>query len=185
MKNSISYTTDTESISFASSQSCEDNWQQSSSPTSPTEPDFLDKQTSKGSADVSASLVLLRHSVQVKDSQPVNPSHTDTNHHLFCPLRSHRMPGSENCLEQKLKTPRRRCQQPKMLNSPEDNMYYNQLNGTLEYQGSKRKPRKLGQIKVLDWEDEYYKSLSAVDSITEEDNTFQALPSSRGVPFQS
>uniref|UniRef100_A0A8C3C467 non-specific serine/threonine protein kinase n=1 Tax=Cairina moschata TaxID=8855 RepID=A0A8C3C467_CAIMO len=46
--------------------------------------------------------------------------------------------GSENCLEQKLRTPRRRCQQPKMLNSPEDNMYYNQLNGTLEYQGSKR-----------------------------------------------
>uniref|UniRef100_A0A8C4WQ21 Myosin IIIB n=1 Tax=Gopherus evgoodei TaxID=1825980 RepID=A0A8C4WQ21_9SAUR len=46
--------------------------------------------------------------------------------------------GSENCLEQKLRTPHRRCQQPKMLNSPEDNMYYNQLNGTLEYQGSKR-----------------------------------------------
>ncbi|KAF7248376.1 Myosin-IIIb [Varanus komodoensis] len=91
--------------------------------------------------------------------------------------------GSENCLEQKLKIPRRRCQQPKVLNSPEDNMYYNQLNGTLEYQGSKRKPRKLGQIKVLDWEDEYYKSLSAVDSITEEDNSVQALPSSRGVSF--
>lgn len=42
-------------------------------------------------------------------------------------------------------------------------MYYNQLNGALEYQGSKRKPRKLGQIKVLDGEDEYYKSLSPVD----------------------
>ncbi|XP_066468288.1 myosin-IIIb isoform X3 [Tiliqua scincoides] len=185
MKNSISYTTDTESISFASSQSCEDNWQQSSSPTSPAEPDFLEKQTSKGSADASASLVVLRHATEVKDSQPLSRTHTDTNHQLFCPLRSHKIQGSENCLEQKLKTPRRRCQQPKMLNSPEDNMYYNQLNGTLEYQGSKRKPRKLGQIKVLDWEDEYYKSLSAVDSITEEDNTFQALPSSRGVPFQS
>uniref|UniRef100_A0ACB8G1X0 Myosin-IIIb n=1 Tax=Sphaerodactylus townsendi TaxID=933632 RepID=A0ACB8G1X0_9SAUR len=92
---------------------------------------------------------------------------------------------SENGLKQKLKAPRRWCQQPKMLNSPEDNLYYNQLNGSLEYQGSKRKPRKLGQIKVLDWEDEYYKSLSAADSITEEDNTFQALPSSRGVSFQS
>uniref|UniRef100_A0A8C9EZP7 non-specific serine/threonine protein kinase n=1 Tax=Pavo cristatus TaxID=9049 RepID=A0A8C9EZP7_PAVCR len=93
--------------------------------------------------------------------------------------------GSENCLEQKLRTPRRRCQQPKMLNSPEDNMYYNQLNGTLEYQGSKRKPRKLGQIKVLDGEDEYYKSLSAVESIPEDDICLSSPspPSSRGVSF--
>ncbi|XP_045052266.2 myosin-IIIb isoform X3 [Desmodus rotundus] len=83
-------------------------------------------------------------------------------------------PGSENSLAQKQPTPRRRCQQPKMLSSPEDTMYYNQLNGTLEYQGSKRKPRKLGQVKVLDGEDEYYKSLSPVDSIPEEDNS--ALP---------
>ncbi|XP_009866090.1 PREDICTED: myosin-IIIb-like, partial [Apaloderma vittatum] len=93
--------------------------------------------------------------------------------------------GSENCLEQKLRTPRRRCQQPKMLNSPEDNMYYNQLNGTLEYQGSKRKPRKLGQIKVLDGEDEYYKSLSAVESVPEDDSFpgSPSPPSSRGVSF--
>ncbi|MBN3300236.1 MYO3B protein, partial [Amia calva] len=42
------------------------------------------------------------------------------------------------------RTPRRRCQQPKLLNSPEDSLYYNQLNRTLDYQGSKRKPRKLG-----------------------------------------
>ncbi|XP_047577976.1 myosin-IIIb [Lutra lutra] len=76
----------------------------------------------------------------------------------------------ENGLIQKQRTPRRRCQQPKMLSSPEDTMYYNQLNGTLEYQGSKRKPRKLGQVKVLDGEDEYYKSLSPVDSVPEEDN---------------
>uniref|UniRef100_A0A8C6JA27 non-specific serine/threonine protein kinase n=2 Tax=Melopsittacus undulatus TaxID=13146 RepID=A0A8C6JA27_MELUD len=93
--------------------------------------------------------------------------------------------GSENCLEQKLRTPRRRCQQPKMLNSPEDNMYYNQLNGTLEYQGSKRKPRKLGQIKVLDGEDEYYKSLSAVESTPEHDSFLctPSPPSSRRVSF--
>ncbi|XP_044525028.1 myosin-IIIb-like [Gracilinanus agilis] len=93
---------------------------------------------------------------------------------------------SENCLEQKLRTPRRRCQQPKMLNSPEDNMYYNQLNGTLEYQGSKRKPRKFGQIKVLDGEDEYYKSLSAVDSIPEEDSSSHCSllsSSSQGEPL--
>ncbi|XP_067994730.1 myosin-IIIb isoform X14 [Melanerpes formicivorus] len=92
---------------------------------------------------------------------------------------------SENSLEQKLRTPRRRCQQPKMLNSPEDNMYYNQLNGTLEYQGSKRKPRKLGQIKVLDGEDEYYKSLSAVESTSEDDSFLSSPspPSSRGVSF--
>ncbi|KAJ4932864.1 hypothetical protein JOQ06_029704, partial [Pogonophryne albipinna] len=42
------------------------------------------------------------------------------------------------------RTPRRRGQQPKLLNSPEDSLYYNQLNRTLDYQGSKRKPRKLG-----------------------------------------
>uniref|UniRef100_A0A3P9AIT7 non-specific serine/threonine protein kinase n=1 Tax=Esox lucius TaxID=8010 RepID=A0A3P9AIT7_ESOLU len=67
------------------------------------------------------------------------------------------------------RTHRRRGQQPKLLNSPEDSLYYNQLNRTLDYQGSKRKPRKLGQIKVLDGEDEYYKLLSAVESIPEED----------------
>nr|XP_046218868.1 myosin-IIIb isoform X1 [Oncorhynchus gorbuscha] len=67
------------------------------------------------------------------------------------------------------RTPRRRGQQPKLLNSPEDSLYYNQLNRTLDYQGSKRKPRKLGQIKVLDGEDEYYKLLSTVESIPEED----------------
>uniref|UniRef100_A0A8B9RNS8 non-specific serine/threonine protein kinase n=1 Tax=Astyanax mexicanus TaxID=7994 RepID=A0A8B9RNS8_ASTMX len=42
------------------------------------------------------------------------------------------------------RAPRRRGQQPKLLNSPEDSLYYNQLNRTLDYQGSKRKPRKLG-----------------------------------------
>ncbi|XP_033085298.1 myosin-IIIb-like [Trachypithecus francoisi] len=84
---------------------------------------------------------------------------------------SHLPKSSENGLAQKQRTPRRRCQQPKMLSSPEDTMYYNQLNGTLEYQGSKRKPRKLGQIKVLDGEDEYYKSLSPVDCIPEENNS--------------
>uniref|UniRef100_A0A8D0GXW8 non-specific serine/threonine protein kinase n=1 Tax=Sphenodon punctatus TaxID=8508 RepID=A0A8D0GXW8_SPHPU len=79
--------------------------------------------------------------------------------------------GSETCLEQKLRTPRRRCQQPKMLNSPEDNMYYNQLNVSSK------------QIKLLDGEDDYYKSLSAVDCIAEEDSAFHSSPSSRGVSF--
>uniref|UniRef100_A0A3B3X167 non-specific serine/threonine protein kinase n=1 Tax=Poecilia mexicana TaxID=48701 RepID=A0A3B3X167_9TELE len=67
------------------------------------------------------------------------------------------------------RTSRRRGQQPKLLNSPEDSLYYNQLNRTLDHQGSKRKPRKLGQIKVLDGEDEYYKLLSTVESIPEEE----------------
>nr|XP_051697306.1 myosin-IIIb-like [Oryctolagus cuniculus] len=58
-----------------------------------------------------------------------------------------------------------------MLSSPEDTMYYNQLNGTLEYQGSKRKPRKLGQVKVLDGDDEYYKALSPVDCSPEDSNS--------------
>ncbi|XP_074193924.1 myosin-IIIb [Rhinolophus sinicus] len=95
-------------------------------------------------------------------------------------------PGSENGFAQKQRTPHRRCQQPKMLSSPEDTMYYNQLNGTLEYQGSKRKPRKLGQVKMLDGEDEYYKSLSPVDSIPEEDNSahpFFFPSSSKGASF--
>ncbi|XP_061580454.1 myosin-IIIb isoform X1 [Cololabis saira] len=72
------------------------------------------------------------------------------------------------------RTPRRRGQQPKLLNSPEDSLYYNQLNRTLDYQGSKRKPRKLGQIKVLDGEDEYYKLLSTVESIPEEEHAAAA-----------
>ncbi|KAK6292605.1 hypothetical protein J4Q44_G00371890 [Coregonus suidteri] len=79
------------------------------------------------------------------------------------------------------RTPRRRGQQHKLLNSPEDCLYYNQLNRNLDYQGSKRKPRKLGQIKVLDREDEYYKLLSTVESIPEEDYSTGAL--SRGPLF--
>ncbi|KAI5621137.1 myosin-IIIb isoform X2, partial [Silurus asotus] len=67
------------------------------------------------------------------------------------------------------RTPRRRGQQPKLLNSPEDSIYYSQLNRALDYQGSKRKPRKLGQIKLLDGEDEYYKLLLVAESVPEED----------------
>ncbi|XP_063161984.1 myosin-IIIb [Candoia aspera] len=176
-KNSTGYKTEAESTGLVSSLRYEENRQKSSSP-SPAQQSFLDKQTSKILADTSASLAILRHSDQVKDLQPFCHTSLAANHQLTCPRRPPETQGSENCLEQKQKTPRRRCQQPKVLNSPEDNIYYNQLNGTLGYQGSKRKPRKLGQIKVLDWEDEYYKSLSVVDSITEEDNMFQHLPSS-------
>ncbi|XP_066543987.1 myosin-IIIb isoform X2 [Amia ocellicauda] len=98
---------------------------------------------------------------------------------------SHCKQGPDRQAEQKQqRTPRRRCQQPKLLNSPEDSLYYNQLNRTLDYQGSKRKPRKLGQIKVLDGEDEYYKLLSAVESIPEEDSSSNPPPTlSRGPVF--
>ncbi|XP_067265787.1 myosin-IIIb isoform X2 [Chanodichthys erythropterus] len=67
------------------------------------------------------------------------------------------------------RSPRRRGQQPKLLNSPEDSLYYNHLNRSLDYQGSKRKPRKLGQIKLLDGEDEYYQLLSTIESVPEEE----------------
>ncbi|CAI5762131.1 myosinmyosin-IIIb [Podarcis lilfordi] len=167
MKKNSGCPSDTQPMSFASGLSCEENWQQSNSATSPTELDFLDKQTSKGSADTSAPVIVQRHSDQMKTLQPTSQSSSVTDHKFSCPLRSHETQGSPSCLKQKLKTPRRRCQQPKVLNSPEDNVYYNQLNGALEYQGSKRKPRKLGQIKVLDWEDEYYKSLSARSVLSE------------------
>ncbi|KAF6726742.1 Myosin-IIIb [Oryzias melastigma] len=84
------------------------------------------------------------------------------------------------------RTARRRGQQPKLLNSPEDSLYYNQLNRTLDYQGSKRKPRKLGQIKVLDGEDEYYKLLSTVESIPEEEHVTAPSPRSfQWAPHQS
>ncbi|KAM7380553.1 hypothetical protein PAMP_003840 [Pampus punctatissimus] len=56
-------------------------------------------------------------------------------------------PGPVMKLQQR--THRRRGQQPKLLNSPEDSLYYNQLNRTLDYQGSKRKPRKLGELPVV------------------------------------
>uniref|UniRef100_H2V8Y0 non-specific serine/threonine protein kinase n=1 Tax=Takifugu rubripes TaxID=31033 RepID=H2V8Y0_TAKRU len=55
------------------------------------------------------------------------------------------------------RTPRRRGQQPKLLNSPEDSLYYNQLNVSSN------------QVKVLDGEDEYYKLLSTEESIPEEE----------------
>ncbi|KAK1165684.1 myosin-IIIb-like isoform X2 [Acipenser oxyrinchus oxyrinchus] len=55
-------------------------------------------------------------------------------------------PEKKPAEQKQQRTTRRRCQQPKLLNSPEDSMYYNQLNRT---QGSKRKPRKLGQIKFI------------------------------------
>ncbi|XP_066201675.1 myosin-IIIb isoform X3 [Saccopteryx leptura] len=113
-----------------------------------------------------------KHSVSGTDLLSSRTHHAAPGRPGLSPLRgAPAKPDSENGLAQKQRTPRRRCQQPKMLSSPEDTMYYNQLNGTLEYQGSKRKPRKLGQVKVLDGEDEYYKSLSPVDSIPEEDNS--------------
>ncbi|KAM9305037.1 myosin-IIIb-like [Gastrophryne carolinensis] len=93
--------------------------------------------------------------------------------------------GSEIFIERKLRTTRRRCQQPKTLNSPEDSLYYNHINGTLEYQGSKRKPRKLGQVKVLDREDEYYRLLSAADSIPEEELSVCSPLAQQGVFFAS
>ncbi|XP_043429303.1 myosin-IIIb [Prionailurus bengalensis] len=112
-----------------------------------------------------------KHSVSGTDLLSSRTCHAASGRPALSPSRgAPAKPVSENGLVQKQRTPRRRCQQPKMLSSPEDTMYYNQLNGTLEYQGSKRKPRKLGQIKVLDGEDEYYKSLSPVDSVPEEDN---------------
>ncbi|TSM68897.1 Myosin-IIIb [Bagarius yarrelli] len=76
------------------------------------------------------------------------------------------------------RTPRRRGQQPKLLNSPEDSIYYSQLNSALDYQESKRKPRKLGQIKLLDGEDEYYKLLLAPESVPEKDFSSMSPPSS-------
>ncbi|XP_037060318.1 myosin-IIIb-like [Peromyscus leucopus] len=97
--------------------------------------------------------------------------HTAPAHQRLSPCEGPPKPGSEDGLSQKQRAPRRRCQQPKMLSSPEDTMYYNQLNGTLEYQGSQRKPRKLGQIKVLDGEDQYYKSLSPGACVPEESDS--------------
>ncbi|NWH63691.1 MYO3B protein, partial [Geococcyx californianus] len=166
----------------ASGFGCEEHRQQSSNRSSPAAPHFLDKQTKqKDLYEISASPFIRKRSFEMNES--ISPSQSVADQPLSTPLRSHKK-GSENCFEQKLRTPRRRCQQPKMLNSPEDNMYYNQLNGTLEYQGSKRKPRKLGQIKVLDGEDEYYKSLSAVESIPEDDSFLSSpSPPSRSVSF--
>ncbi|KAL1786962.1 myosin-IIIb isoform X1 [Sigmodon hispidus] len=97
--------------------------------------------------------------------------HTAPAHQRLSPCEGPHKPGSEDVLSQKQRVPRRRCQQPKMLSSPEDTMYYNQLNGTLEYQGSQREPRKLGQIKVLDAEDQYYKCLSPGACAPEENDS--------------
>ncbi|KAM4859162.1 myosin-IIIb [Thomomys bottae] len=108
--------------------------------------------------------------------------HTALDGQGLSPEEAPHKPGSEDDLALKQRSPHRRCQQPKMLSNPEDTMYYNQLNGTLEYQGSKRKPRKLGLIKVLDGEDEYYKSLSPVACVSEENNSacpFFFYPSSK------
>ncbi|XP_072471812.1 myosin-IIIb [Notamacropus eugenii] len=161
------------STGFAVTGNPNGSWQQLAQ-SSPEECDVLHQQINKHAASRSDSLRSTRGSAGSPDLQFSNPREAS------------QKSGAENCVEQKLRAPRRRCQQPKMLNSPEDNMYYNQLNGTLEYQGSKRKPRKFGQIKLLDGEDEYYKSLSAVDSIPEEDNSVHCSPlssSSGGEPL--
>ncbi|XP_051039798.1 myosin-IIIb-like [Phodopus roborovskii] len=110
-------------------------------------------------------------------------NHSAPAHQRLSPCEDAPKRGSEDGLSQKQRAPRRRCQQPKMLSSPEDTMYYNQLNGTLEYQGSQRKPRKLGQIKVLDGEDQYYKCLSPGACAPEENDSAQPFffsSSSRG-----
>ncbi|XP_006866753.1 PREDICTED: myosin-IIIb [Chrysochloris asiatica] len=128
----------------------------------------LQAQSSPNGCDVFARQAN-QHSVSGANLVSSRTSHVTPDCQDPSPAEAPPKPDSENGLAQKQRTPRRRCQQPKILNSPEDTMYYSQLNGTLEYQGSKRKPRKLGQIKVLDGEDEYYKSLSPMDSMPEED----------------
>uniref|UniRef100_A0A4W5JYI7 Myosin IIIB n=1 Tax=Hucho hucho TaxID=62062 RepID=A0A4W5JYI7_9TELE len=72
------------------------------------------------------------------------------------------------------RTPPRRGQQPKLLNSPEDSLYYNQLNVSSKC-----------QIKVLYREDEYYKLLSMVESIPEEDYWTGAPPTLSREPLFS
>ncbi|KAM9663645.1 myosin-IIIb-like [Trichechus inunguis] len=131
---------------------------------------YLQAQSSPTECDVFARQAN-KHSVSGTDSVSSRTCYIAPDRQGQSPWGASPKPGSENGLAQKQRTPRRRCQQPKMLSSPEDTMYYNQLNGTLEYQGSKRKPRKLGQVKVLDGEDEYYKSLSPVDSVPEEESS--------------
>ncbi|XP_073490036.1 myosin-IIIb isoform X1 [Aquarana catesbeiana] len=131
-------------------------WQENCVPSHFTEPNHRDKQSGQD-LDVCPSIVTNK-----------NDSEVIVNNRYSNYFGSCRSTGSEIFIEKKLRT-RRRCQQPKTLNSPEDSMYYNHINGTLDYQGSKRKPRKLGQVKVLDREDEYYKLLSTADSIPEED----------------
>ncbi|XP_021255047.1 myosin-IIIb isoform X2 [Numida meleagris] len=186
LKKSTGCVADSQHMSSCSNSDvdCEEHWQQTSNQSSPMVSDFLNKQTKKDLDEIAASPFTVKNTFKMSDSQLISQSQSIADHQSS-PLRPPKKGGSENCLEQKLRTPRRRCQQPKMLNSPEDNMYYNQLNGTLEYQGSKRKPRKLGQIKVLDGEDEYYKSLSAVESIPEDDSCLSSPspPSSREVSF--
>uniref|UniRef100_A0A3B3D1F7 non-specific serine/threonine protein kinase n=1 Tax=Oryzias melastigma TaxID=30732 RepID=A0A3B3D1F7_ORYME len=71
------------------------------------------------------------------------------------------------------RTARRRGQQPKLLNSPEDSLYYNQLNVSSN------------QIKVLDGEDEYYKLLSTVESIPEEEHVTAPSPALSSGPLIS
>uniref|UniRef100_A0A8C7MAD4 Myosin IIIB n=1 Tax=Oncorhynchus kisutch TaxID=8019 RepID=A0A8C7MAD4_ONCKI len=77
--------------------------------------------------------------------------------------------GQEIFLTLQQRTPRRRGQQPKLLNSPEDSLYYNQLNVTVYFPSYPPCLEHHSQIKVLDGEDEYYKLLSTVESIPEED----------------
>ncbi|XP_029463763.1 myosin-IIIb [Rhinatrema bivittatum] len=161
LKSNTDPAVNAQSSNHGSAISCnrEENWRQSDT-ANPTEPACLGKQKEQKDSELSAQ----------EDESPSGQSQAS-------PQESYKdTAASDGSPEQKLRTPRRRCQQAKLLNSPEDSMYYNQLNGTLGYQGSKRKPRKLGQIKVLDGEDEYYKALSAVDSIPEEDNSFSISP---------
>uniref|UniRef100_A0A087XZD4 non-specific serine/threonine protein kinase n=1 Tax=Poecilia formosa TaxID=48698 RepID=A0A087XZD4_POEFO len=129
-----------------------------------------------------------KHFVSLK-----NATHTACCHHVspespsldlgWLPSFSPSVSGSVTKPQQR--TSRRRGQQPKLLNSPEDSLYYNQLNRTLDHQGSKRKPRKLGQIKVLDGEDEYYKLLSTVESIPEEEHATEPPPTLSNGPLVS
>ncbi|XP_043931443.1 myosin-IIIb [Protopterus annectens] len=130
-------------------------------------PDVSSKMTEKFSDGVSAANLPFETSSQVSEIHSITNNHPATKHYQH--LQTQQNQDLENSSERRqLRATRRCCQQPKTLNSPEDSIYYNQLNGILEYQGSKRKPRKLGQIKVLDAEDEYYKLLSTAEPISKE-----------------
>ncbi|XP_069552553.1 myosin-IIIa isoform X1 [Brachyistius frenatus] len=71
-------------------------------------------------------------------------------------------PQHQQAPDKRLSRTPRRTQQPKTLNTPEDSTYYNLIHRSV--QDDKRKPRKQDPGKLLDVDDQYYRTLSTSTS---------------------
>ncbi|XP_028288667.1 myosin-IIIa [Parambassis ranga] len=111
------------------------------------------RQITKTSQDFAALQHKLNEIIQAHQSNP------DNNGMFVRPKAINGYaPQHQQSADKRLSRTPRRTQQPKTLNTPEDSTYYNLIHRSV--QDDKRKPRKEDPGKLLDMDDQYYRTLS-------------------------